>query len=166
MVQPGVDAGLLIVVYYIMAALKYTENSLREAAENSDSVYGIIRYLDGNPGSGGTYQLVKRKLAKFEIDTSHFPGMAYNAGKPPTNKIPAKELLVHDGHLKTRHKASRLRRSLLEIGRVLTCTSCELGAEWNGQPIVLQVDHINNNWRDNRAKNLRFLCPNCHSQVS
>lgn len=25
--------------------------------------------------------------------------------------------------------------------------------------------HKNGDWRDNRAYNLRFLCPNCHSQT-
>jgi len=36
---------------------------------------------------------------------------------------------------------------------------------WLGKPITLELDHINGVNNDNRLENLRFLCPNCHSQT-
>lgn len=45
------------------------------------------------------------------------------------------------------------------------CACCGNTGEWNGRPLVLQLDHINGDNCDNRLENLRFLCPNCHSQT-
>jgi Zn finger protein HypA/HybF involved in hydrogenase expression len=47
-----------------------------------------------------------------------------------------------------------------------TCSECSLESVWNGKPIVLELDHINGVSNDNRLENLRFLCPNCHSQTT
>jgi Zn finger protein HypA/HybF involved in hydrogenase expression len=43
------------------------------------------------------------------------------------------------------------------------CKICSI-SEHNGQPITLQVDHIDGNAGDNSLNNLRLICPNCHSQ--
>lgn len=45
------------------------------------------------------------------------------------------------------------------------CTWCACPNEWNGKALVLELDHINGVTIDNRLENLRFLCPNCHSQT-
>lgn len=45
-----------------------------------------------------------------------------------------------------------------------SCQECGLGHVWNSKPIVLQLDHINGVNNDHRLENLRFLCPNCHTQ--
>jgi hypothetical protein len=36
---------------------------------------------------------------------------------------------------------------------------------WNNKNLTLQIDHINGIHSDNSISNLRFLCPNCHSQA-
>jgi len=64
------------------------------------------------------------------------------------------------------YKTSVLKKRLVTEGiLVYNCTSCGIGDEWNGNPIVLQLDHINGIHDDHRLENLRLLCPNCHSQT-
>jgi hypothetical protein len=36
---------------------------------------------------------------------------------------------------------------------------------WSGKPLPLILDHANGNNRDNNPNNLRYLCPNCDSQL-
>lgn len=36
---------------------------------------------------------------------------------------------------------------------------------WNGKILLLILDHIDGNNKDNRPEMLRFLCPNCDSQL-
>ncbi|WP_442911560.1 HNH endonuclease [Lachnospira sp.] len=38
-------------------------------------------------------------------------------------------------------------------------------SEWLGNPITIQLHHINGDREDNRLENLIMLCPNCHSQT-
>jgi Zn finger protein HypA/HybF involved in hydrogenase expression len=44
------------------------------------------------------------------------------------------------------------------------CSCCGI-SEWNGNPIVLQIDHIDGNNSNDVIENYRYLCPNCHTQT-
>ena len=58
-----------------------------------------------------------------------------------------------------------LRRWFLNGGYVeYKCSICNL-KQWNEKPISLILDHINGNNKDNRLENLRWVCPNCNSQL-
>lgn len=61
-------------------------------------------------------------------------------------------------------KRSAVKSALLAEGRGKNCELCEI-KEWNDKPLTLHLDHINGIRNDNRRENLRFLCPNCHSQT-
>lgn len=107
---------------------------------------------------------IKSKVKNYHINTSHFLGQAHNKGKAsPTKKHWSERLVYRDQPNKLSTKV--LRRSLLESGRPHKCEWCGLGSEWNGLPLTLEVDHISGDWKDNRPGNVRFLCPNCHSQT-
>ena len=36
---------------------------------------------------------------------------------------------------------------------------------WNGQKLDLALDHVRGANRDHSPKNLRYVCPNCHTQT-
>jgi 5-methylcytosine-specific restriction endonuclease McrA len=56
-------------------------------------------------------------------------------------------------------------RRLLGMGWSYTCHECGV-ANWRGRRLTLHLEHINGIHNDHRLLNLRFLCPNCHSQTS
>ena len=45
------------------------------------------------------------------------------------------------------------------------CQECGIETEWNGNYLVLQVEHIDGQANNNDIENLCLLCPNCHSQT-
>lgn len=45
------------------------------------------------------------------------------------------------------------------------CSDCGIGNSHNGKPLVLHVDHKDGNSHNDEIGNLRYLCPNCHSQT-
>lgn len=77
----------------------------------------------------------------------------------------ALDAIVIDGN-GSRITSSKLKAKLLHHGYLRNeCSSCGLTSEWNGRSIVLQLDHIDGNNKNNLLGNLRILCPNCHSQT-
>ena len=59
---------------------------------------------------------------------------------------------------------SSVRKFLLQRAE-FKCEICSLPSEWQGNPLTLQIDHIDGNSDNNSLDNLRALCPNCHTQT-
>ncbi len=144
-----------------MVFFKYTREKLEVAVSKSFSVQGVARILLGKPVSGNQHQHIKRMIKKFGLDSSHFLGYRHNLGKVSNKKKTPTEIFT----VGQRQKSFLLRRALIESKIEYKCIICSINS-WRSQKLNLEIDHIDGNSTDNRIGNLRFLCPNCHSQTS
>lgn len=98
---------------------------------------------------------VWRRCQKLDL---HFK----NGGKQIA--IPLNEILVGmHGYYPTNKLSKRLQKDKIIK---YECTECGLSDIWNNKSIVLQLDHKDGDNSNHKLENLRFLCPNCHSQTN
>jgi hypothetical protein len=134
------------------------------AVKSSFSIAEALRKMGLSP-YGGSYKQFKLRVDRLQIDTSHFTGAGHLKGKKHnwSKKTPLEELLIENS---TRVMDSSLKKRIVNDGLLPhKCAICGLENIWQGLPITLHIDHINGNPFDHRIENLRFLCPNCHSQT-
>ena len=137
---------------------KYTEEKLREAVSTSTSMRQVLRTLNV-AAYGGNYDVLRRAIKHFGLDTSHFTGQAWNKGRELPARVPTERYLKNEIPI----QSYKLRNRLLKEGYFEhVCNICQ-NTMWQNQPIPLELDHINGNKKDNSLKNLRLLCPNCHA---
>lgn len=94
----------------------------------------------------------------------HITGKGYLKGKTHNwgEEKNLSEILVKDSSYTN---TSKLKERLLKKGLMnYKCYKCG-GREWLGEPIPLELEHINGDRFDNRIENLTLLCPNCHAQT-
>lgn len=139
----------------------WTDEQLTEAVKHSYSHRSVLIELGLVP-AGGNYQQLKARITKLKLDTSHFTGPRWNAGKRYHTKIRPKmtELLVKGSAVQSYKLKKRLYESGLKEPKCELCGWAETSSDGR---IPVELDHINGDRYDNRIENLRILCPNCHS---
>lgn len=142
--------------------VKWTKDILENAVVSNTSLAGVLRHLGFSSYSGGTSSHIRSRIEYYGISTDHFKHPCN--GEASNRRLKPEEILVKGST--TRVHTRQLRRALLESGVPYVCAACGQPPEWQGKPLVLQVDHIDGDWSNNIKDNLRFLCLHCHSQTS
>lgn len=139
---------------------KYTKENLEPIVNESSSWADVCRKVGIQPATGAQTHLARRANS-LGIDCSHFKGKAWNKGRELKKKHSLEE--YYAGTFITSHK---LKLRLIKEGvKEAKCEICGL-TEWQGQPIVLELDHKNSQHEDNRLDNLQIVCPNCHAMIT
>ena len=144
-----------------MRKRKWTEKQLRRACRQSRSIRQILFKIGLKP-AGGNYKQIDKYIKEYNIDCSHLNGKGWSKGLKGIGKprILLKDILVKDSSF----QSYKLKRRLFTAGiKNKHCEKCGWAKKSLDGRLPLELDHINGNHRDNRLKNLRVLCPNCHS---
>ena len=132
------------------------QNIVQQANSYSD----CLRVLGLGTNGGSSTDTLKRRIAELDCDISHFGKKEKT--QSPQAKYSLDEILIENS---TYANISRLKERLVREGKLeYKCQNCGI-KEWQSKPLSLHLDHINGKNNDHRIENLRFLCPNCHSQT-
>ena len=133
---------------------KYSYHYLEPIVAESNSMKEFLDKI-GNSSSGNAHKRWKKYFEENNIDYSHFK-----------KRWSSKEKTIEETFVEGNYFDQKsLKSKVLKYNLIEYKCSCGNTGEWNGKVLILQLDHINGNNCDNRIENLRFLCPNCHSQT-
>jgi hypothetical protein len=152
-----------------MSLKNLTIERLAELVKESTSTLQIAVKLGYGKRGGSTVTRLKKMILDNHLDTKHFTGQAWSRGKSSyeDDRVQGTAKSIEDVFCENSRVAPSQVKKIIRKKNVLPdmCAICGIPPEWNGKPLVLQMDHINGIRNDHRLENLRMVCANCHSQT-
>ena len=134
---------------------KITDEKFEEIVNSSSSLKEIAYKCGYSNNSGASSKLVKERISRQII--------AFKSNHGERIIREDKDIFIEDSPV----DQSTLRRRYLQGNfSEYKCSICGLEPFWNGQELVLTLDHKNGHNHDDRLENLRWVCPNCDRQLS
>lgn len=141
---------------------KYTDVDIINAVKTSFSISEILDRVH-LPKHGSNFKLMRYHIIRLNIDISHLHpnnGRIIRSGR----KLRSKDTIFIEHSDIGRGNLKGYVIKFAVLGNY-ECHVCKNDGKWLLQPLDLTIDHINGVPTDNRIENLRWLCPNCHSQT-
>lgn len=144
----------------ISKVYQITEEEFRKIIAENNSWCSCAKAIGLSPNGSNSKIQIQKRAKELNCDTSHFintrNGNSYA-------KYTLEEIMIENSPYQN---TTRLKERIIQANIIpYECSICGNKGEWNGAKLVLQLDHINGKHHDHRKENLRFLCPNCHSQT-
>lgn len=138
-----------------------TDEQFISIIKNSTTIAEVLFKLGySTKGNSWGFSTVRRRMDELNLSSSDFKGKSVYLKQK--KQIEEKDILKPN----CKHTRAVLRRFVLRNNLIpYKCAICGC-VEWQGKTLSLELDHINGINNDNRLENLRFLCPNCHSQTT
>ena len=132
------------------------KSKLEQIVKESLSINEALRKIGYDYTGGTNHKLFTKTCDELGIDYSHFTGMSNICVKRTEENVfcedsTASQTTLREWYFKGEYSP-------------YGCAICGIN-EWQGKPLVLRLDHINGHNKDNRLENLRWVCPNCDSQL-
>ena len=145
-----------------------SKDELQSIVDRSSSLTEVLGYFGLSSKGTGNFNTLRRKLQTNGINWSGLQKRQKEVLKRHLAKISERNVPSLDSVLikGSTYSRSSLKKRLIQNGLLEeVCGVCGTGPIWQSRKLVLQLDHINGVYNDNRLENLRLLCPNCHSQT-
>jgi Zn finger protein HypA/HybF involved in hydrogenase expression len=144
-------------VITINMAKSWTNDQLAAAVKSNTNFADVARSLGLVPtGKNGT--TIKRYIELLKLDMSHF---THRCPNPIKHTLLYEEVFCENSKV----RGSKLARRLKKLNIFPYQCECGNTGVWNNKPLTLHVDHKDGTNSNNLPENLRWLCPNCHSQT-
>lgn len=144
-----------------MKPRRWSYADLRRAARHARSYRDLLLRLGLKP-AGGNYVHIRRIVRERRIKLPRYQGTGWSRGLRGIGK-PRLSLatILRRG---STYQSFKLKKRLWSAGlKKQRCEMCGWAKKSADGRLPLELDHINGDRYDNRLRNLRILCPNCHS---
>ena len=141
----------------------WEKEKILSALIGAQSKSDILRNL-GRLTKSGNFQTLDKYCNLYNIDISKINYGNFSKSSSSFKQAISNEELFKEN---SKHSLSTIKKRILKDSLIeYRCKKCNNSGEWMDEKISLQLDHENGINNDHRLCNLRYLCPNCHSQTS
>lgn len=136
-----------------------TKEQLQEAVNNAYNLTSALEYLGYNKPRAKSFYTFKKNCEYFRID---FSRLLKDKKNPKANiRYSDEEIFVKNSPV----SQDTLRKRFLKGQyQEYKCQLCGINT-WQEKPLTLRLDHIDGDKANNELTNLRWVCPNCDSQL-